>query len=318
MPTENPVTAYGEHLQQVVEQWGDGKAYDRERYITEARFYLEESAGAMLQAGRRLIVLKEAEPHGDFIRIIQERLGLAPRTAQQLMKAASKFLTPQLQAATPRLTQLGKSKLFELMVEDDEDLEALAEGGTVAGMTLDDVDRMSVRELRQALRQAREDNDQELTAKDRVIADKSAKIDKLQTQLERKRLKPTPPSTESRELREEAGNLAFDAEALIRGQVLPAFQQVVAHADEHGIDVTGWIGGQLDQLSEALDYLRGELGFLPWQAGEVADDLPAWDGQAPEPLDETLEERREREADEALKALEGELADADPAREEQP
>lgn len=54
------------------------------------------------------------------------------------------------------------------MVLDNEELDELADGGTVAGLTLDDVDRMSVRELRQALREARETN----AAQQRVLADK--------------------------------------------------------------------------------------------------------------------------------------------------
>lgn len=61
------------------------------------------------------------------------------------------------------------------MTEDDENLAELADGGTVAGLTLDDVDRMSVRELRQALREARETN----AAQQRVLADKNEKIDSL-------------------------------------------------------------------------------------------------------------------------------------------
>ena len=57
------------------------------------------------------------------------------------------------------------------MLEDDEELAQLADGGTVAGLTLDDVDRMSVRELCQSLREARETN----AAQQRVLADKKRK-----------------------------------------------------------------------------------------------------------------------------------------------
>lgn len=44
------------------------------------------------------------------------------------------------------------------MVLDDEELDVLADGGTVAGATLDDIDRMTSRELKAALREARETN----------------------------------------------------------------------------------------------------------------------------------------------------------------
>ncbi len=55
------------------------------------------------------------------------------------------------------------------MTEDDEDLVELADGGTIAGMSLDDIDRMTSRELKAALREARETN----AAQQRVLADKT-------------------------------------------------------------------------------------------------------------------------------------------------
>lgn len=57
------------------------------------------------------------------------------------------------------------------MTEDDEDLVELADGGTIAGMSLDDIDRMTSRELKAALREARETN----AAQQRVLADKNEK-----------------------------------------------------------------------------------------------------------------------------------------------
>jgi len=52
--------------------------------------------GAGLEAGRRLTLLKEREPHGDWLRICEERVGLSVRTAQRLMQAAAKYLSPPL------------------------------------------------------------------------------------------------------------------------------------------------------------------------------------------------------------------------------
>ncbi|MFU4942462.1 DUF3102 domain-containing protein, partial [Pseudomonas aeruginosa] len=99
-----------------------------------------------------LIVLKEHEPHGEFTQIVTEQLGLAERTARQMMQAAIKYLSPALESKRQTFAVLGKSKLFELLAEDDDDLVALADGGTVAGLDLDDIERMSCRELRKALR----------------------------------------------------------------------------------------------------------------------------------------------------------------------
>ncbi|HGJ5877614.1 MAG TPA: DUF3102 domain-containing protein, partial [Arsenophonus nasoniae] len=116
--------------QEVMARFGDGLPYERERIVHEARFYMAQSAEAMLEAGKRLIIIKENEPHGEFTKIVTEQLGLAERTARRMMEASLKYLSPQLMGKRPTLAGLGKAKLFELMTQDDEDLAELAEGGT--------------------------------------------------------------------------------------------------------------------------------------------------------------------------------------------
>jgi hypothetical protein len=174
-------------LQQITiaTDYGDGLPYQRERVVHEARFYLAQSAEAMLEAGKRLIQIKENEPHGEFVTILTESLGLSRSSAQRMMAASVKYLSPQLQGKQSLLA-LGKSKLFDLMDESDEELEALVGGGTLAGHTLDEIESMSARELKAALR----DRDQQIAAKDQVLADRNAKIDRLEQRLHRP-YKPT-------------------------------------------------------------------------------------------------------------------------------
>ncbi|MGL9774165.1 MAG: DUF3102 domain-containing protein [Sodalis sp. (in: enterobacteria)] len=108
-----------------------GLPYERERIVHEARF-MAQSAEAMLEVGKRLIILKENEPHGDFMKIVEGNLGLSYRTAARIMQISIKYLSATLQSKLPVLATLSKTKLFELMTEDNEDLAALAEGGTIA------------------------------------------------------------------------------------------------------------------------------------------------------------------------------------------
>lgn len=164
-----------QHRIAVMDQFGDGLPYERSRIVNEAKFYMAQSTEAMLEVGKRLTILKECEPHGEFENIVRNGLGIPERTAQRIMQAAIKFLSPTLESKAPTLALLNKSKLFELMTEDDEELAELAEGGTVAGLTLDDIDRMSVRELRKALRESKED----LAASRKLNAEKSQEINKL-------------------------------------------------------------------------------------------------------------------------------------------
>lgn len=163
------------HRMVIMDQFGEGLPYERTRIIHETKFYMAQSTEAMLEVGKRLTILKECEPHGEFENIVRNSLGIPERTAQKIMQAAIKFLSPTLEAKAPTLALLDKSKLFELMTEDDEELAELAEGGTVAGMTLDDIDRMSVRELRKALRESKED----LAASRKLNAKKSHEINEL-------------------------------------------------------------------------------------------------------------------------------------------
>ncbi len=164
--------ANAKRLSVIDAQFSDNLPYDKVRIENEARFFLTESAGALLEAGKRLILLKEHEVHGEFIAAL-ERIGIAPRAAQKMMQAALKF------SSKPQIAALGRSKLLELMAEDDETLEALEEGGTIAGLAIDELDRMSVRELKDALHKARDKNQHDAEVHEKLIAQKDRKINEL-------------------------------------------------------------------------------------------------------------------------------------------
>ena len=252
------LNAMTQHRMEIMQQFGDGQPYERDRIVHEARFYMAQSAEAMLEAGKRLIILKENEPHGDFVGIVEEQLGLHVRAAQRMMKASLKYL-------------LGKAKLFELVAEDDDDLAELADGGTVAGLTLDDVDRMSVRELRQALREARETN----AAQQRVLADKNEKIDSLSTRLEKKsRIQPPEPDEEVKKLRAEVTALAVEAESAIAVRLSSAFETLCAYCAENMIDTPrDFMAGLVCQLESTARSLRSTFDLPDEPTGNAA---PSW------------------------------------------
>lgn len=164
---------------QIAERYGDGTPYERHRVVSETRFFMGQSAEAMLETGKRLILIKENEPHGDFVEIVEQQLGIDRRAAQKMMQAAVKFLNPRIGSKAPPVALLGKSKLFVLMAEADDDLAELAAGGTLAGATLDDMQRMTRNELQTALREAK----QTATAKDRLAAEDAAQIRTLREKL---------------------------------------------------------------------------------------------------------------------------------------
>ncbi|MFT2791772.1 DUF3102 domain-containing protein [Serratia sp. T13T92] len=265
------LNAITEHQLEIMQQFGDGLQYERNRIVHETRFYMAQSAESMLEAGKRLVILKENEPHGEFISIIENELGLPYRTSVRMMQAATKYLSPSLKSNMPTLAHLGKSKLFELMTEDDESLAELADGGTVVGLKLDDVDRMSCRELRQALREARETS----AAQQRVLADKNEKIDALSTKLEKKsRIQPPKPDEEVKKLRAEVTALSTEAESAITVRLFSAFETLCAYCADNQIDTPkDFMAGLVCELEYAARNLRSTFDLPDTPTGNAA---PAW------------------------------------------
>ncbi|ENE5099426.1 DUF3102 domain-containing protein [Enterobacter hormaechei] len=266
------LNAMTEHRLEIMQQFGDGLPYERDRIVHETRFYMAQSAEAMLEAGKRLVILKENEPHGDFINILENDLGLEPRVARRMMQASVKFLgNGDQNSKRTALTVLGKTKLYELMVLDDEELDALADGGTVAGATLDDIDRMTSRELKAALREARETN----AAQQRVLADKNEKIDTLSTKLEKKsRIQPPKPDEEVKKLRAEVTALAVEAESAIAVRLSSAFETLCAYCAENMIDTPrDFMAGLVCQLESTARGLRSTFDLPDEPTGNAA---PSW------------------------------------------
>lgn len=166
---------YGVDLQ------GADLPYDTERVIAEAQFYVAQAALSVLELGKRLILLKENTQHGEF-GLALARIGISPRSAQTYMAATIKICAPGREV----LQQLDRPKLLELVAEADETLDALASGGAVAGLTLDDIETMSPSELRRALREDRKRRREEQEATDRLLQDKNKRIDDLARELDRR------------------------------------------------------------------------------------------------------------------------------------
>ncbi|MGS6179912.1 hypothetical protein ACVGWK_24455, partial [Enterobacter sichuanensis] len=60
-------------------------------------------------------------------------------------------LSPKLEPKAAALGGLGKKKLFEFMTEDDEDLLEISDCGTIAGISLDDIDSKTTPQLKPPL-----------------------------------------------------------------------------------------------------------------------------------------------------------------------
>ena len=141
---------------------------------------MRRSVEACLEVGRGLMVLKAACQHGQFLARL-EVLGIDRTVATRFMQAAIKFSNV---ASSQHLADAigSQSKLFEMLVLDDEQVEELALTGQTGELRLDDVATMSVKELRSAVRNLRGD----IEAKDQVLDTTQKKLTKLQVQTSKK------------------------------------------------------------------------------------------------------------------------------------
>lgn len=260
----NSAVTLGTQYQVISAQFGYHLAYNRDRMVDEVRHYMGESARTMLEAGARLALIRSQEPHGEWDDVCQS-LNLERRTANRMIAAASKFSNG---TTSSQLEQLGTSKMFELLLLDDDDADLLVNGGAVEGLgSADDIAKMTVKELRGALRDMREDS----KAKDAVLAKKSELIDKLQTK--QAKLKPPTPDEQCGQLRREISDWAHHAEAIIRGTMRDGIEQLFHHALENGGNHDEFVAGVVAQLDRALTELRGTLLI---KSAPDADPTPEW------------------------------------------
>jgi len=250
----------------------------------EIRFYQRRSVEAILALGTRLLLLKEMTPHGEFVERIK-LLGFADRTARRFMQAAYK--TAKSATVAVLANQVSNSgKFLELVTLDDDDLQALVAGDSMAGIRLDDIDRMSVSELRAAMRKAREDQAVK-GGKGQLLVERQAKqIDDLADELTRlKRNRPAIPAPEFLEA-EALAELMVDARqtaAHLRTSLVALCGNVYALFPEHQASETArrGVGAALGLILAALRDTAADFDVLPEEAtvvdGLAHEDQALWD-----------------------------------------
>lgn len=233
------------------QRFGLDLPYERNTIIAIARESVVAAAERMLVIGRACMLLKANEPHGSFGAALQE-IGIGERFARRAMQCAVKFEgsdSRKLLAA-----RLSASKLLELVTEDDADLDALGDGGELAGLTLDEVDRMTKTELREALRRERKESAEELAAREEIIGRKDEKIRKLDAKVRGVKRQP---------LNERAFALLAELDASVVGLL------------EKGDETKALIESVMDLYAEAGEELPADIETRVRQAADSAAGLVA-------------------------------------------
>ena len=211
------------------------------------RFYQQRTAEACLELGKRLLLLKEASLHGEFMPRL-ELLGVDHTAAKRFMSVAAKFS----KGAPAHLLQAANNqrKLVELLVLDDSEIAELDEGATVRGISLDDVDRMSARELRAALRESKE----EAVAQEALVTKLHANNDKLQRRI----AKAKPEELIAQDVKE-ATERFHEAIGFVRGGLRLGFEALAQHESGGNNSHRGLMGGCLKDLRHELDILEADF-----------------------------------------------------------
>lgn len=230
---------------------------------------MRRSVEACLEVGRGLAVLKAACGHGNFIARL-DVLGIDVRVAQRFMVAGMKFSNA---VSTPHLLKAigNQTKLFEMMVLDDEQLEDLELTGQTGELHLDEIATMSVKELRAALRESRENYD----AQGEVIRKKDEKLNEADKQMRKlqKRIETASPDEVGAQLREEVGQLSFNAEAAVRGALAAGFAALDEHAQANDCTHEEYMAGCLCSIERAIGELRSRFNV---KAVPDGDERPEW------------------------------------------
>ena len=217
----------------------------------EIRFYQQRSVEALLETGRRLLLLREVTVHGnssqsgtnsDFDARVA-LLGISRSSAYRFMQAAAKTSKSANLAALS--AQVKSASVFlELITHDDDVIENLSE--------LDDFDRMSASELRAKAREMAAEKD----AVEEVLTAKNASMDKLRAQL--KRIDKLPPDEALANLQREATAMMNDALGAVRGGMRQALIALKNHGDDdHSLFMAGLVG----QVQADLAALREEFNL---------------------------------------------------------
>ena len=139
---------------------------DNQVLVNEIRFYAHRSVEDIFEAGRRLIALRERLP-GQFIATIEEEIGLPRSVAYRFMRAAEKA------QRFPSLAQIEqRSKVYALLEAPDEELAEFEAGGDLAGIPRDEINLLTVKELRERLRKGQKTQDklkEKIKDQDRLV-----------------------------------------------------------------------------------------------------------------------------------------------------
>lgn len=234
-----------------------------------ARDAIRRIGMGIFELGGYLLLLKEGLGSAGITPVL-ERLGISQPAASKYMSIAKRFAN---YSTSNNLEKLGFSKMAELLPLDDSQLVDLVDEGQTGELALDDVARMSVKQLRAAVRKERA----EVKASEDVLATKNKAIDKLQRDVQR--IDRLPVDEQLQICKKEATVIATDAEAVILGglrQAVIKINEYSGASGQHDVFLAGLVG----QVQAQLNALREEFNLPDVSSAstkQLASEMAEWD-----------------------------------------
>ena len=156
----------------------DGEKYNLHICLERAKEALSQIRRGLIRLGGQLVLLKDHESHGNFTAAVED-LGITLNFAERAMIAARQF------GENPEAVErLGNTKIVELSFLTNEEASDLASGKKIEGIgSLDEIERMTTRELRSALREEKKKRKEERDAQEAAISQKEKKLNELEMEL---------------------------------------------------------------------------------------------------------------------------------------
>lgn len=225
--------------------------------VNSAKDAIRRIGMAVFELGAYLLLLKEGCKHGEFVLTLEE-VGINHHSAKKYMAMTRRFANG---STSTHLEKLGFSKMAELLPLDDDQVDDLVEEGQTGELSLDDVTRMSVKELRAAVRKERAEAAKQKNQVERLTA--------VNTELheEARMIKRLKPGEELKRTQREASDIQAEIMGLIQGNLRRA---LIALNNCEG-DQSLFMAGMVGQLTSELADLRNEFS-LPEVGG-----TPEWE-----------------------------------------
>ena len=232
-----------------------------------ARDAIRRIGMGIFELGGYLLLLKEGCAHGEFAQVL-DRLGVNQKSGNKYMAITRRFANS---ATSSNLERLGFSKMAELLPLDDDQVDDLIEEGQTGELALDDVGRMSVKELRAAVRRERAE-----AAKQKNRAERQEAVN-AELHEEARLVRRESPSEHIRRLMKEAAEVQTEAMGFLRGGLRDALERLNECGQDQRVLMAGMVGQLMAELAELKgDFSLPDVSAAPaWQQWADAQDAAA-------------------------------------------